>query len=163
MLNWIWRKFKSFSLLELMAVIAIIAILAVIAIPAYRDYIIRASIAALVPTADKVKNEVEDAHNQGTIFGTSGDQTYIASGATDKPYAMLDLVRSSYGCVDIGIDLATLALDDEQELTLTWCPAVDNGSIEWQCGYVSGSYAAYVQYLPKECQQVNTSIQDTSF
>lgn len=154
---------RSFSLLELMAVIAIICVLAVVGVSSYRSYTIKASIAALISTTDKVKNEVEDAHNQGTIFGTSASQTYVASSAANKPYALLDIIRVNYGCVNIDIDLTVLNLDGTKQLTITWCPYLDNGSIEWRCGYDSASYSGYIQYLPANCQTVDTAIQDTSF
>lgn len=153
----------GFSLIELMAVVAIIAILAIVAVPSYRDYTIRASIAALIPSADKVKNEVEDAHNQGTVFGTTANQTYLASSATDKPYGLLDIIRVNYGCVNIDVDLNALNLDGTKQLTITWCPTVNNGSIEWRCGYDAASYAGYIAYLPANCQQSRATIQDTAF
>lgn len=152
----------GFSILELMVVVSIIAVLAVIVVPSYRDYTLRATIASLMPIADKVKNEVEDAHNQGTIFGTSGNQTYIASSAPDKPYGLLDLTRVAYGCVNISIDTAGIGLE-AQTLTLAWCPTVIEGSVQWQCGYAAGSYADYVQYLPAKCQVQTSTIQDTNF
>lgn len=153
---------KGFSLLELMVIVAITCILAIVGVSSYRDYTLRASVASLIPTADKVKNEVEDAHNQGTIFGTSGDQTYIDIAATNKPYALLDVIRVDYGCVNIGVDVTALNLDPAKQLIITWCPTIDNGSIEWRCGYDTASDAGYVKYLPANCQTVNTAIQDTS-
>lgn len=153
----------GFSLLELLAVLAIVAILSTVAVTSYRDYTIRASIAALIPLAEKIKNEVSSEHNQGTIFSTTGDQTYVASASTDKPYALLEIVRTNYGCINVGIDLATLKLDATKELILTLCPVVDGNSIEWRCGYDTASYAAYVKYLPANCQTVSTSILDSSF
>lgn len=153
----------GFSLLEIMAVVSIIAILAVISIPSYRSYTIRSSIAALMTTADKAKYDVEEAHNQGTIFGTSGNQTYIANNATDKPYALLDMVRGNYGCVNISIDTAKVGLDTNQAIVMVFCPSVVDGSIEWKCGYGAATYASYVQYLPSACQVPIASIQDTAF
>lgn len=157
-------KKKGFSLLELMVVTAIICILSVVGVVSYRDYTIKASIAALVSTADKVKNSVEDAHNQGTIFGTTGNETFVSSGTANKPYALLDVERVDYGCVNVDIDLAALKLDNTKQLTMTWCPYLDQGAIEWQCGYDAASFADYIKYLPPNCQNnVNTAIQDTAF
>lgn len=153
----------GFSLLELMAALAVVCILAAVSVTSYRSYTIRASIAALTPTADQAKNEVENAHNVGTIFGTSGNETIVASNTPNKPYALLDIVRGNYGCVTINIDLAALNLDDEQELGMVWCPTLSDGSIVWNCGYTSASFADYITYLPGVCQTVITSIQDTSF
>lgn len=159
-----FTKNKAFSLLELMVVSAIICILSVVGVVSYRDYTIKASIAALVPTADKVKNSVEDAHNQGTVFGTTGAQTFVASGMANKPYGLLDIIRVNYGCVNLDIDLGALNLDNTKQLTMTWCPYLDHGAIEWQCGYDTASFADYIKYLPPNCQaNVNTAIQDTSF
>lgn len=154
---------RGFSLLELLAVLAIAAILSAVAISSYRDYTIRASIAALLPLADKVKNGVTDEHNQGTVFGASGAQTYVDSSSTDKPFALQDITRADYGCVNIGIDLSALKLDVTKQLILTLCPTVDDSSIEWHCGYDVASYAPYVKYLPANCQSVNTGLVDYSF
>lgn len=154
---------RAFSLLELMVVVSIIAILAIVVVPSYRDYTVRASIASLIPVADKAKNEVEDAHNQGVIFGTSGSQTYIAANAEDKPYGLATLTQGNYGCITIGIDLDALSLDTSQQLGISFCPRVVDDSIIWQCAYSSGSSVDYVEYLPAICQQAVTSIQDTSF
>lgn len=155
--------FRAFSLIELLAVISIISILAVIAVPSYRAHNIRASIAALIPLADTAKNDVEVEHNQGVIFGTSADQVYIADSVADKPYALNDIVRVNYGCVNLNIDLAALNLDTSKQLTLVWCPTVDNGSVEWRCGYDPTSYADYISYLPANCQDDITTLIDTSF
>jgi Tfp pilus assembly major pilin PilA len=146
-----------------MTVVAIVCILAVVGVSSYRSYTIRASVAALIPTADKVKNAVEDAHNQGTVFGTSGNQTYISSSVANKPYAMLDVIRVNYGCVNIDVDLNALNLDTSKQLTIMWCPTVNNGSIEWRCGYTAASYSAYITYLPANCQNTSASITDTTF
>lgn len=158
-----FRLPHGFSLIELMAVVAIICFLAIVAVPSYRDYTIRASVAALMSSADKVKNEVEDAHNQGTIFGTGAPQTFIPSNMANKPNGLLDVIRVDYGCVNIDIDLVALKLDGTKQLTLTWCPYNSNGAVEWRCGYGSASSSDYLKYLPASCQQVNTSIQDTTF
>ncbi len=154
---------NAFSLVELMVVISILAILAVTAVTSYRDYMIRGSIASLMPLADRVKNEVEDAHNQGTVFGNGSSQIYVANSSSDKPFALYSMSRVSYGCVDIQIDLAALDLDPSQTLILTWCPTIDNASIEWQCGYDSASASAYLHYLPAICQSSSSSIQNASF
>jgi type IV pilus assembly protein PilA len=153
----------AFSLIELMIVIAIISVLAVVAVTSYRDYVIRSSIAALIPLAGQAKNDVEDAHNEGTIFGTGGGKTYVASSATDKPLGLYSMTRVDYGCVNITIDLAALRLDNTKTLILTWCPRVDNGSIAWRCGYDSTSYSGYISYFPSNCQASSSSILSTSF
>lgn len=153
----------GFSLLELLAVLSIVAILSAVAISSYRDYTLRASIAALMPLADKIKNQVAEEHNQGTIFGTSGSQTYVDSSSSDKPFALLDITRSNYGCVNIGIDLSALKLDASKQLILVLCPYLDDNSIEWRCGYDAASFATYVKYLPANCQNASSSILDPTF
>ncbi|HSX19832.1 MAG TPA: prepilin-type N-terminal cleavage/methylation domain-containing protein [Gammaproteobacteria bacterium] len=157
------QKKRAFSLLELMAAMSIMVILAVVAIPAYRTYTVRAAIASLIPMAESAKNDVEAAHNQGTVIGTSGSVNYLSG--SDPAYGLSTLTRENYGCVKIGINLGGLGLDTTggKTLALYECPYLDNGAVEWRCGYDSASYSGYLTYLPANCQTVNTSIQTTTF
>lgn len=165
MSNYINSRVRAFSMVELMSVICIVGILSVISYSSYRDYVIRSAISALIPLASEVKNAVEVAHNDGTIFGTSAAEVYVASSDTDRPYALLEMKRVNYGCINIGIDLDIIKLDSTggKELIITWCPTSDYGGLEWKCGYDATSYSSYLKYLPAECQSSSTSIRDTSF
>ena len=155
---------RAFSLIELLAVISIIGILSVVSVTSYRSHNIRTAIAALIPLADAAKNSVEDEHNQGVVFGaSSGDTVYVASNIADKPYALEDIVRVNYGCVNLNIDLAALGLDNTKQLTLVWCPTIDNRAVEWRCGYDPDSYADYISYLPANCQNDISAFVDSTF
>jgi prepilin-type N-terminal cleavage/methylation domain-containing protein len=158
------HRFKGFSLIELMTVLAIITALAVTATISYRDYTIRSTIGSLLPLAEQAKTDVENAHNQGTIFGSSGTQTYVSSSAADRPLGLMDIIRTGYGCVQIDINLTSIGLDGTKQLAMVLCPTINAASIEWQCGYSASSYASYLSYLPATCQSnTATSIQNTSF
>lgn len=146
-----------------MVVIAIIGLVATFGMTTYRDHVIRSSIASLVPIVGSVKASVESAHNEGTIFGASGNEVIIATTDTDKPFALDSMTRTSYGCIELDLDMADLKLDALNVLVLVWCPSIDSGSIEWQCGYGATSTATYVTYLPNDCQVTQVSIQDSSF
>lgn len=163
MLKYSRQPHQAFSVIELMVVISIIAILAVVAIPSYRSYTVKASIASLLPVADKAKNEIEDAHNQGVVFGNNAGPDYIPSSAPNKPEGLISMGLEAYGCVTLELDAGALGLDENQTIVLMYCPEVVDGSIEWQCGYHSSTYAGYVQYLPTNCQVPLASIQDTNF
>lgn len=157
------RYFHAYSLLELMVVVAIVASLSAFAFVSYQQYLVRSNIAALIPLADQAKNAVEDEHNQGTIFGASGTEIFVADADTAKPFALANITRVAYGCVNVKLDLAALKLDTSKILIITWCPTENEGSVEWKCGYDSTSFSSYLKYLPSNCQAVNTSIRDTSF
>lgn len=158
------RLLAGFSLIELMTVLSIITILAVTAVISYRDYTIRSTVASLLPLAEKAKHDVEEAHNQGLLFGTTGNEVYVDNASDDKPFGLYDVIRTDYGCVNIAIDLAALNLEATNELIMVLCPTTDNGSIEWRCGHTSTSTAEYLTYLPSACQaDTNNDIADTSY
>lgn len=158
------RLVAGFSLIELMTVLSIITILAVTAVISYRDYTIRSTVASLLPLAEKAKLDVEEAHNQGLVFGTTGNEVYVDNTASDKPFGLYDVIRTDYGCVNVAVDLAALNLEATNELIMVLCPTTDNGSIEWRCGHTSTSTAAYLTYLPSACQtNSNNDIANTSY
>lgn len=156
------RNHNAFSVIELMIVIAIIGLVAAFGMTAYREHVVRSTIASLVPITGSVKASVESAHNEGTVFGTSGNEVIIATTDTDKPFGLDSMTRTSYGCIELDLDMDDLKLDNLNVLVLVWCPSTNSGSIEWQCGYGATSTAAYITYLPNECQVTQASIQDSS-
>src|SRR5688572_16053278 len=108
MLKYSHQPHQAFSVIELMVVISIIAILAVVAIPSYRSYTVKASVASLIPVADKVKNEIEDSHNQGVVFGNNAGPEYISSSTPDKPEGLISMSLEAYGCVALELDAGAL-------------------------------------------------------
>lgn len=156
-------RLRAFSLIEITVVIIIVALLSTVGVISYKKSVVSSKIVSLMSSANIVKNSVESSHNQGTIFGSSSSQTYVASTDTNKPLGLYSLTQVAYGCVDLNLDLAALGLDGSKTLILVWCPSENNGSIEWACGYDSTSESSYLSYLPSNCQAVNTSIQSTSF
>lgn len=162
----IQTKFRAaaFSIVELMIVIAIVAALATAIILTYKDYITRARISALMPLVQSVKVDVENAHNQGTIFGTGTTQTYVSSSDPDKPSGLQSIIRGAYGCIDLQLNLAEIQLDVARDITIVLCPnKADGNFIEWKCGYESSTFADYITYLPADCQNSLASVRDTSF
>ncbi len=156
------RSHKAFSVIELMIVIAIVGLVAAFGMTAYREHVVRSTIASLVPITGSVKASVEFAHNEGTVFGTSGNEVIIATLDTDKPFGLDSMTRTSYGCIELDLDMDDLKLDNLNTLVLVWCPSMNSGSIGWQCGYGVASTASYITYLPNDCQVTQASIQDAS-
>jgi prepilin-type N-terminal cleavage/methylation domain-containing protein len=154
----------AFGLLEIMAVLAIVAFLSSIAVASYRESVIKSNIASLIQLVTVAKADVEYAHNQGTVFGTSGNQTYVASTDVGKPLGLESVVRVSYGCIDVTVSMADLNLDTSKDIVITICPNTNEENyIEWRCGYGATTDADYVKYLPNDCQNTVASIRDTSF
>ncbi len=82
----VMRK-QAFSLIELMAVIAIIGILSSIAMPSYRDYMIKAKIAAVIPIKNRLINIIIEHHTLNSGWPTSFDSPYgpIVGPPTNAP------------------------------------------------------------------------------
>lgn len=157
------RANTAFTLLELMIVIAILSIIAIVAVSEYRDYAISAKIAAVIPSASSTRIKVEKEYIEGTTFGVT-TETIVPNTDTDKPNGLYELTRGNYGCVQLEIDLDEVGLDSSSKrLILVWCPSIDQGAIEWRCGYNNTlSHGGYITFLPGECQNTLSSIRDTS-
>lgn len=144
----------AFSLIELMVVVAIISMLAVVATPSYSNYVMRSRVASLLPLVESVKIEVMEGHSFGTTFGVTSE-VHIASGASDKPEYLDQLVRHNYGCVMVDYDLTQLGLESGggEALELMVCPSAGSSIVTWNCGYSASTTVAYATYLPAQCQQ----------
>lgn len=153
---------SAFSLVELMVVVAIIGMLAVVATPSYSNYVLRSRVASLLPLVESVKIEVMEGHSFGTTFGATTD-VHIASGASNKPQYLDQLVRHNYGCVMVDYDLTQLGLESGggEALELMVCPTAGSSVVTWNCGYSASTTVAYATYLPAQCQQA--SVTDTTF
>ncbi|HKU12941.1 MAG TPA: pilin [Steroidobacteraceae bacterium] len=132
--------------------IAILGILAAIAIPAYQDYTIRSQVVEGLGLATPVKESVARAYE------TSGDWP-------------ADLAEAGVGEAPAGKYVSDIEVEDGTILihfgnaahgsiaghTLSLHPAeVDDGPIEWDCGYAAGEDATQTdiaaKYLPTSCR-----------
>lgn len=158
------RHIHAFSLIELMVVIAIVGVLSTVALPSYKSYMIRAKVVSLMPLADTLKIDISMQHITGVVYGTTNNVTLIATGASNKPRNLNQLLITNYGCIQIDYDLAQLGLANggSDALRLAICPSKTNGNITWNCGYDTGTTVAYATaYLPSNCTAAVTK--DTSF
>ncbi|TDR22589.1 pilin [Marinicella litoralis] len=120
-----------------MATIAIVGILAAYAIPAYRDYEVRAQVAAQLAMAGQIKATVSEQWFVNQSF--AGSQA--ALGESDLNYS----IDETTGV--IVIDLADVGSSFEAGDVIYLEPVTDEGYVEWRCS--SNIKSAY---LPAFCR-----------
>ena len=157
---------KGFTLIELMVVVAIIGIIAAIAIPAYQAYSTRSMVAGeLLPQLHKVSiDAVEHYSVNGSIRGFCQSVCTSDCGGEGVTVIAQTEYMDRLRCwpstqANAPFHLSALLHPDKipndapSGSRILFFPTIENGSIDWHCGYHSStSLKLPEKYLPTECR-----------